>query len=186
MADQRGKGATPVGALPQEDFGPDCSFRWELGHLAARPDVCSPFQLCKMCHKGKSVTKSKSFTTTTLLSKEHTVHTHYELCARLSDCRALHSADVTSALCEPWGASHSLCPSVTLSLYVHTHTQTQAHTQSHAAFPTRQSGRRQLMERLSAAVDGTAERLKYFLTFYSDAFKGRLGFVPVEEEEEDP
>lgn len=126
------------------------------------------------------MTKSKSFTTTTLLSKEHThTHTHYELCGRLLDCCALHCADVTSALCEPWGASHSLCPSVTLSLYVHTHTQ------SHAAFPTRQSGRRQLMERLSAAVDGSAES-EIFLTFYSDAFKGRFGFKPVEEKEEDP
>lgn len=58
-------------ALPGADFGPSGPFRRELSHLTARPDVCSPFQVCKCVTKGfryskkkQSVTKSKSFTTT--------------------------------------------------------------------------------------------------------------------------
>lgn len=41
-----------VEALPGVDFGPNCSFRRELGRPTARPDVRSPFQLCKCVTKG--------------------------------------------------------------------------------------------------------------------------------------
>lgn len=47
-------------ALPGADFGPSGPFRRELSHLTARPDVRSPFQVCKCVTKGFRYSKKQN------------------------------------------------------------------------------------------------------------------------------